>query len=166
MAKKNGKSIAKKPTAPKPAAKAKIAKKIAWPSGPKAFEKASSILGRKPTLPGVKGIPKKHADFITSGYILTTVIEAIHSLIKEPKEIFPRYDDGSTKYFDWRWVKSTKKQPGGVGFSYANVGHTHSSAHVGSRFQYKNPEVRAHMRRPEFKKYWIQYILIQEPEQK
>lgn len=153
------KAVAKKTTAPKVPAQ-KSPKKIKWPSGKNAFEQACKILGLKPILPGVKGLPVKHVKHIIADYKLLTIIEATNRLIAEPSGVFPRYDISQNKYFDWKWVKADAKNPGGVGFSSTDDGSTGTDATVGSRFFFKTPEARAHLRRKEFNQLWVDYLLI------
>lgn len=156
------KSVAKK-TEPKKAAapaKPKAPKKVAWPSGKNAFEKACVILGRKIVIPGVKGIPAKHANFLIAGLKLATIIEAVNYLVPEPSGVFPDYSKPQAKYWKWRYVKADAKHPGGVGFSYTFDDFTYAYAFVGSRFYFKTPSAREHLERPEFKQLWIDYLLI------
>jgi hypothetical protein len=104
-----------------------------------SFENACEWLERKPMLPVVLGLPKKHQNYVIADYKLITITEALNMDPKTKTPWEPDWSDSSqNKYQPWFWPKADKKRPSGFGFSGAACDYWRTLTFVGSRLCLKN----------------------------
>lgn len=98
----------------------------------KSFEDACQVLGISTNVPEVKGLPRKHQKAIIANYKLIVIAEALNEGWK------PNWQDSDEyKYYPWFDMSN----PAGVGYSYANITASTTTANIGSRLCLKNREL-------------------------
>lgn len=102
----------------------------------KSFEDAAKILGMDPkSLPGVEGLPEKHASAVVSNYKLWIISEAFWKGTKLDWTNSSQY-----KYFPWFWMNDTPFSSGS-GFSFSVYDSDDSRTRVGSRLCFPTREI-------------------------
>ena len=144
-------STKKKATpAAKPATKAPFTKKTMA-----LYETACKALKLNPTksMPKVSGTPVKHQRAIMAFHMLTTIIEFVNGTWVAD------YNAGNQKHYTWHWVKASKKNPGGTGFSHACSLYFTTYANVGSRLSFSTASDEQKYRKP-LEELYIAFKLI------
>lgn len=106
-----------------------------------SFEAACEWLKRKPVLPIVKHLPKKHQRYVIADYKLITITEALNLDPKTKLPWKPNYfDTDEYKYEPRFWIKADAKHPSGSGFSVSDFDLWVTGTDCGSRLCLKSYE--------------------------
>ena len=110
------------------------------------IEAAYAALGREPiVVPAIPNLPEQERKWMQDNYDLTVVVEAINQESNKGKHWVPNFEDGSTKYEGWYWLKKDESNESGFVFSHANYDCTDTNTDCGARFVYHSLDAKQYV---------------------